>query len=495
MIKINSVNKPISPYLKDLYSTIVLVVCTFFFIFLLLAFSNCVHASGDVPITRTYPYELEDNDSFNDWWNSLSSSILSDQDVSNVISNSDYVLVPYDFDYYGYWDDWSYWRIYLFAIPIDSFDNPVNSDYTSNSLDFDTVSGSSIYSFTVWYDERGNHPTSISDFSSGANVSNFDFFGTINSTSFDSYYGVRGYPVYWSKNFYSINNGLILKYQEVVPDITGHATQPNNDPNNFINGSNNQPIAHPTKPTPNIFNPITWNPPSIDTSTIETLLKSIWECLEYGFSYLKDNLFGWFNNLLSNLDSWFGYVVDSVYYAANKIVQSIQDLATDLYNNFVSLFEPIYNYLSGVSTLFNTLVSIGTDENGFSITTLISGLFVPSASDLDAFVSDSDTFDLIGMSEDILTNVRSIFTTLQGLHAIKIIHIPNVYFHGLNIGGYDIDFGWYDNFKALGDGIISAFLIFNYIFFLFFRLPSYIRGQGGDFNRDIQLAHDTGVLK
>ena len=270
---------------------------------------------------------------------------------------------------------------------------------------------------------------------------------------------------------------LVADVYVPTPIPTGHATQPNNDPNNLINGSNGNPIARPTRPTPTPFTPSVWNPPSLDTSTIETLLESIWECLEYGFNYLKNNLSGWFSNLLSNLDSWFGYLVDSIFYTGNKIVQSIQDLATDLYNNFVSLFEPFFDFLASVVSFFDSLVALGTDENGnFSLTTFIVKLIVPDPDDLANSLIEHDQFGFISLIGALKTKINSTYNSIFNITAVKIFTIPSFTAFGVTFPSYQMDFSWFDNYKVYSDTIISGFLIIAYFHWLFTTISTHIRG-------------------
>lgn len=182
-------------------------------------------------------------------------------------------------------------------------------------------------------------------------------YETQNLTLFGTYY----YPEYISENFtlaqgtYDENtNPYVLQiYEEPVTIPTGHATQPINNPNNIINDTNGHRIPKPTKPTMTQYNWTTYITPQLDTTNIESLLESIFNANQYLFSYLFINLGGLFSNLINNVGDLFDYVVDSIYYAVNNIVSAIQDLATDFYNNMVSLFEPIAEVLNFLYESFN----------------------------------------------------------------------------------------------------------------------------------------------
>lgn len=177
-------------------------------------------------------------------------------------------------------------------------------------------------------------------------------YETQNLTLFGSYY----YPEFISDdftlamgNYDSETNPYVLQiYEEPVVLPSGHATQPINDPDNIINDSNGHRIPKPTKPTINYYTWTTYNNPPIDTSTVETLLESNFNSMVYNFSYLFTNIGGLFSNLIDNIGDFVDFVVDSIYYAVNNIVSSIQDLATDFYNNMVSLFEPVAENIKGI---------------------------------------------------------------------------------------------------------------------------------------------------
>ena len=242
----------------------------------------------------------------------------------------------------------------------------------------------------------------------------------------------------------------------------------------------------PSSPTYNTYNFTTYNPPSFDSSSVLDALSSIYDILIYSGEYLVTNIAGAIKTLGDNIVILGNYIGDLLKYFVRTIITNIQNGIQNLYENIVSLFEPVFK-------AFQEIINLGLDSDGnFSLTTLVVNLAIPSESDLQDAISDSDTFGLFSVASSVNTKILSEVNTLKGLSSSKIIHVPSCYFHGVQIGDYDIDFSWYDNYKTLGDGIISAFLIWNYIWFLFFRFPSYIRGQGGAFVSDINSAVDYG---
>lgn len=172
----------------------------------------------------------------------------------------------------------------------------------------------------------------------GANLCGSVATSELNGETFTPRYPFYMYGI---EELSSTNGTVIFTNIQPVNIPLGHATQPINNPENIINGLDGHKIQKPTFPTINNYSWTTYNNPPIDTSTVETLLESIFDSMVYNFSYLFTNLGGLFANLINNIGDLIEFVVDSIYYAVNNIVSAIQDFATDFYNNMVSLFEPI----------------------------------------------------------------------------------------------------------------------------------------------------------
>lgn len=336
------------------------------------------------------------------------------------------------------------------------------------STDYENIyyNNNSMHYVTFNYD--GDTQTLSSGTFSGGWVSTWSF----NRSNFQYGIGwvlasVNDFPDYW-----------IFPEEVTVPNVLGHSSQPNLDPDDIINGDgSNNPIERPNLPPPSSYSPTVFNPPSLDLTSIETLLESIWDILNYGFSYLKDNLSGWFSNLLSNLASWFGYLTDSIYYVSNRIVNTLNNLASFLYDNFVSLFEPISNALATIATFFNSLLELGKDENGnFSLTTFIVRLIVPDPEDLAESLILHDEFGFISLVGAVKTKVNSIYSSIFNLSSTKVFTIPSFTAFGITFPAYQMDFSWFDNFKVYSDTIISGFLIIGYFHWLFTSISTHIRG-------------------
>lgn len=276
-----------------------------------------------------------------------------------------------------------------------------------------------------------------------------------------------------------LDNKVIIGTPE--PDYeSGHATEPINDPDNIIDDGTGNPIARPTRPTPNPFTIIPPQFPSIDTSTLETLVESLIDVVKYGFNWIGDTLGGLFSNLLSNLGAWVDYIVQSFNYGFNNVVKAIQNLATDFYNNMVSLFEPFYNFLSGVASFFNHLIDIGTVDGVFNLANIVTYLFIPDSGTLYPIFVSHDEFNIIGITNHLFNEYRLFMSRVDSINTLHYIMIPSFTFHGQVIPQTRIDFSWFDNYKVYTDGVISAFLIVGYLYFLFTRISGWLRGNQGE---------------
>lgn len=273
----------------------------------------------------------------------------------------------------------------------------------------------------------------------------------------------KGYPLVMSgvNNLYSnrIDGGdPLLVFTNTVPyspDIpgVGHATQPGNDPNNFINGSNGQPVTRPTSPTINNYTWNTWSSPTIDTSSVESLLESLIDVVTSLISWLGSNISGEFTNLLSNLHNLFDFLVQGIENGFNKVISAIQDLATDLYNNFVSLFEPITQQLSYITASIDTDLIQGEVES----TSIMS--------DYSEVVSIKDSF-------------VSVFTDTSEPSSFTIpIHLENLSM--LNVGTQYIDLSVINPVKSALRTFIWVIVSFGLVVTIIDSIPNYING-GGD---------------
>lgn len=255
-----------------------------------------------------------------------------------------------------------------------------------------------------------------------------------------------------------LDNKLIIGTPQDEPIIEGHATEPINDPDNFINAIDGHPIPKPDTPIITPFTPPQPQFPTIDTSTLETLLESLIETVLYGFQYLTGILTGFFSNLLSNLLTLFNYLIDSVSYAINKIVKSIQDLATDFYNNMVSLFEPLFETVSIIKEL-------------------LTEFFKPF--DQEQFEEAFENCEFINAIQEIDAGIENFKNAFE--FAEERDHYT--FYLGFMMDGYtvnyDLDFTWLYPLRQYYRPIIWAVVIYELFVFLCSQLSDYLQGRSG----------------
>lgn len=405
----------------------------------------------------------------------------------NIDVDEDYFIVLSDSNYNSFLT--GRWRFYMVFVFNPSFPNNVTD--SSNYLQQDMVFSGHIY--TISYDWQYNVPSTLAymDYSDqgigsislyGSQAEQINYTTDVNQVGQKSISYVPKYVVFYSGDgIYSSNDMLVLtnSARPVLnptgdsSSVTGHS-QSGYYPNVNINNLPSHPsISH------NSFT--TFNPPTIDTSSLEALVESLIDTISYCFDYLSSNIQSAFNSLFNNVSSLIGYIGDLLNYGF-KVVQSAIDNAMQTFiDNLSSLFLPLADNVNKITTFFNNLLNLGMDSQGnFSIVTLVQVLFVPSSADLIGLINQHDTFGLVAIIDHVVDIIRTFFLTVSSIQAVHVITIPSFSFMGVTCGPYDIDFGWYSSYKALGDGIISAFLILGYIYWLFTRLPGWFRGTSSD---------------
>lgn len=291
------------------------------------------------------------------------------------------------------------------------------------------------------------------------------------------------YPFYYvGEDIYSSNDVLI--FTNTVPNIpdvfqTGHAVEPNYDSDSIID-SGLRPNILPSVPNYTTYNITTYQAPTIDTSSVENLLKSIWDVISYTGQYIVSNVGGFINNIWNNISLAFGYIGDLLSYLFNKVLNTIKQSVNNLFENFRDLFEPVLNSFANLINIFNTLYNLGLKDGSFDIPTLFGALFVPNQSDLALLVDTFVEFDYLQTaSVSIKSMLLNIFSVLND-DAVYSIHIQGFSFHGVSVPEQEISFDWYLPYKATGDIFISAFLIVGYLYWLWTRLSGIFHGVAPD---------------
>lgn len=208
---------------------------------------------------------------------------------------------------------------YTYEITLNETYNSFDTDINQASIKF---RGYSFVSFST-YRNRYNDPA----FTLSASATTVTFFYNSNKEvtyiSNPYYYlassidGANDYPVFAIP-------------QPVFP--TGHATPPDLTDEDLTVDDN-------------ILNPPIWetptNPPTFDSSDIP---RSTYNLIEWGIADPN----GPFHILKNNLQSGFQWLVNVISGYGQAIINNIQKSIQNLYENFVSLFEPISQQLSGI---------------------------------------------------------------------------------------------------------------------------------------------------
>ena len=345
------------------------------------------------------------------------------------------------------------WNSFTFLVNPSLHGYTESFDYISNQCNISFVSGGSI-EFKWTSQVRGPY---------GIGGGTKNMLGTINTNTITQGTWTPDYPFYmtgpdvYSQPLISEGSGTLFFTNTVpyTPDVpgVGHATQPTNDPNNFINGSNGLPVTRPTSPTINNYTWNTWTSPTVDTSSVESLLESLIDVVSSLLSWLGSNISGEFNNLVSNLQNLFNFLVQGIENGFNKVISSIQGLGTDLYNNFVSLFEPITQQLA----------------------------YITSPVDTDLIQSEVESTSLMSDYSEVVTikdSFVSVFNDTSEPSSFTIpIHLENLSM--LNVGTQYIDLSVINPVKSALRTFIWVLVSFGLVVTIIDSIPNYING-GGD---------------
>lgn len=163
---------------------------------------------------------------------------------------------------------------------------------------------------------------------------------------------------------------------------------------------------------------------------------------------------------------------------------------TNTYSTIQGYFEDLQSYFSKVALFFTTLVALGSDNGEFSLVTLFTALFFPSTSQVLQIVEAQDTYGFLGAFSHLASVFGSFVADLEDLEGVYKITLPSFTLLGVTIEAQDIDFTWYLPYKATGDGIISAFLIFGYLYWLFNRLSGILRGVSAPSSTPSELSDE-----
>ena len=291
-------------------------------LFLIILIAGCdVKAHAASSGSTEIPYNVAEMSSYNEMMlEYLPTAITYYRNTFNV--SSDVPLLVWTQD--GYYNNFCY-QYYFMQNPTltTGYTYPEGFDFSSNYIRVSSTSQIGI----ILVGNSGDHVGTSSNLGLNAN-----FCGTAQSVQTPKGYYLPRYPFYYDGDplIDEINNTevLIARVSGSIA-VEGHATEPNLTDNN---------IDNLTKPDIDDYLPTLPSQPSIDNSTLETLIESLIDWLKWAYNGLTDTIKGFLN-----------YIGDTITYSAQKIIDNIKNGINNLYQNFKSLFEPLLNALSSLT--------------------------------------------------------------------------------------------------------------------------------------------------
>lgn len=414
----------------------IIIVIVFYYMFFE---PYIVKAAGEeINQTEQLPFRYEYIDYCNSFLTEDFFTAMQNQNLP--IDDSDYVLIFKEQSFYGRHDSIYYtFRFYFDLMPIESFNavsNYGSVDLSTAALPFSLISGKDYYSIVISadYTTSSGDPYAITGCTYTTNFStpNLTMFG--HSTSVDTVILTNDYkynftsrsPVLFLKSFKDVNNQVILLLGNVSPEI------PEDD---IIPSDSDKPVFDNYVPD--------WeNSPTIDTTSAESLLESIFNLNKWVGENLKDTITGTGK-----------YIVDSTYYTGQKIIGNIRnaindvkDTITDFKDSVVETFEYITEPIS-VSDLIDTVEGTNLYGTVNTVTTSVTG-FTGNFNNLAA----PETFKI----------------------PIHLENLPEEYF-GIQTTQY-FDLGWFSQFFPALRTFTWCFVTFGLFYTVISSFISMVKG-------------------
>ena len=276
-------------------------------------------------------------------------------------------------------------------------------------------------------------------------------FGTLTSSLYNnsnSY--VSNFRLYTNNN--PETRQVVLSYGYSPPDYfhgDGHAIAPSLDSPQYPTGAT-VPHEVPQFHTWNSYTWNTYNPPSFDTSTLESMVESLGDIITYNGEYLADGISGVIENLGNNLKNYIEDLGNITKYYGDLISGNIKDFAENIYDNIQELLEPIYTVVD---------------------------LFVKPW-DSEEFQQQLDESSFYGSLNTTVTQIRSFGTSLtQATEPENLTFTINL--TGIGWGISEIDFNWIKPFRSIIRLIIGCVLVYWLAIEIITGLNNVI-GSGGD---------------
>lgn len=257
----------------------------------------------------------------------------------------------------------------------------------------------------------------------------------------------------YDENEYEVVFGFGNPTPPVIPN--GHATPPEELDSPIYTQGHAKPESVPTAPQINNYSWTTHTNPTIDTTNLETLTKSLIDIVVYNFNYLFTNLAGLFNNLISNIVALISYIGQVIEYYGNLIISNLQNLITTFYNNMVSLGESISQTLTAIHDLLTNPLDTAL---------------------LNTQLNNSSFVGAIRTTESQITSFFGIFSDIsQPDNIIFEIDLRDLWFNG---GIAYLDFSIISPILPFIRLVLGCILLYSLIVTIVTNINSYIGGNG-----------------
>ena len=335
-----------------------------------------------------------------------------------------------------------------------------SSNYLSQNMVFD----GNIYN--IAYDWQYNVPSTLAimNYASVQNTSvslygsdsrQIDYSANVNNVGSKSISYVPKFVVLYSGDgIYSSNDKLVLTNSSGgIINPSGNIAQVV-DPSLFNNYPNVSNSSLPIAPTINNYTWNTYTSPAIDTTNLESLVESLIAVVNYGFTYLKDNISGSLNNLTFNISNLFTYIGDLINYGFKSIQETLNSGFQNLVDNFRSLFQPLVDYVNFIIQPVDQEII----QEAFYDTSLMTNY-----SSVVSFYSDV---------HDVFAN------TSEPDNFIIPIHLEDLSYFDLDT--YYLDLGFhFKKFRTPFRAFCWVFCSFGAVFLVEHNLSSWLLGSSG----------------
>ena len=324
-----------------------------------------------------YPMEQDENQLFN---NAVKDYFESDSDISN-----------------GYYLSW-WWRdistVKQYYVVVYSSEQDGQAQGFSGTGSHFNMGYNPVGFYAVSYDIYQHTVTKYSEnYVSGNKLSSLPSSKYSQNASYISNYVVTTANI----------NETVLNYSAPPFNYTGHSVAPSGLPDYFPNVS----LQHtPTSPTFSSYTFTTYNSPTIDTSSVSSLLESLIDIVVYNFDYLLSNLLGILQNLFNNISALFSFLIDWIQYAVKALISNIVNFMSNIYDNIVSLFEPFFDMMHDLYLKFLVFVLKAQE---------FIDLFI-NPFDYDEFEEDLDNWEFKNRTDDLAHSFSDFVAIFSSAH-------------------------------------------------------------------------------